>query len=428
MLGELLELRRLLQRRTLAPEQLRALQEEKLRAVIHHSYEHVPYYRDLFTSAGLRPRDIGTLEDLKHIPVTTKDHLRDAGIEQVTARNFDHRFFVRRRTGGSTGHPFTVYLTSAEARTRRLIAFRTILSIGLRPWDRLTVLGPQEAPRPRLHQRLGLYRRDEISPFLPPAEQVRRLQALRPTVLLAYPTLLMAVIREVEDRLSRVIRPRTLITAAESLDETTREHLREDLQAEIFNFYGAVEVGPIAADCPAHQGLHLDADHVILECPTENRTAESGGPCIVTALSGFAMPFIRYRLGDLCQMIEQECPCGSRFPLIAAPYGRDDDMITLPSGALLSPMALRILLRDCDWIRQYRVVQERVDHLLVQVAPRGHPPEGGLVALRERIEARLREPLHVEIQCVESLQDDTRKFRSFISHVSARSPSPPAPV
>lgn len=86
MIGEILELRALLHNRKLPAAELRALQERKLRAVLRHACNNVAYYRALFRSAGLSPKDIRTVEDLKYIPITTKEDLRAAGVNNITAK------------------------------------------------------------------------------------------------------------------------------------------------------------------------------------------------------------------------------------------------------------------------------------------------------------------------------------------------------
>ena len=140
MIAEILELRQLLPNRKLSADELAELQNRKLRAVIHHAYENVPYYRSLFSSVGLSPGDIFTVEDLKHVPVTTKDDLRTAGVERTTTKGLDLASCHTQDTSGTTGKPFTTYLTDSEARIQKNVAFRALLSIGIRPRDRLTVL------------------------------------------------------------------------------------------------------------------------------------------------------------------------------------------------------------------------------------------------------------------------------------------------
>lgn len=165
MIGEIMELRRLLKNRKLSSDELEDLQRRKLRAVIRNAYEKVPYYRSLFKSEGLSPEDIHTADDLKQVPITTKDDLRAAGVERIIAKDIKLSSCTSIPTSGTTGEPFTTHLTGSDLRTRRLIEFRTLLSVGFRQRDRLAVLGPEWPHRSRLHQRLGFYRSENINQF-----------------------------------------------------------------------------------------------------------------------------------------------------------------------------------------------------------------------------------------------------------------------
>lgn len=417
MISEVLEMGKLLSNCKLSPSALRVLQERKLRAVLRQAYDNVPYYRSLFSVGGLVPEDIRTVEDLKYIPITTKDDLRAAGVERTLAKGISLPSCSTFRSSGSTGKPFTVYFTPSEARRRRLLEFRTLLSMGVRPRDRLAILGPEEPYASRLHHRLGLYRTEVISLLLPTEEQIRLLQRLQPTVLWAYPTVLRALLQSIDYRLSEVICPRALITSAEVFDEVMKERLRADLNVEMFNFYAAAEVGRIAAECSAHEGLHVVADHVLLECLVGDKPPGGGAPGVVvlTCLDSFAMPFIRYRLGDICARLDKLCSCGSSFPLISPPQGRERDMLRLPSGKLLSPMGLHLVLEGLPKIEQFRFIQESVNHLVLQLVMQQHLPPHTRSQLQARLLAHLQEPVQVDIHLVDSIRDDARKFNTFIS-------------
>lgn len=419
MIGEILELLRLVRHRTLPPATLRALQERKLRAVIRHAYDKVPYYHTLFSSAGLSPEDIRTVEDLKYVPISAKEDLRAAGMDDCTAKGIDLSSCLKVRTSGSTGEPFTVCLAQNELRTRRLLDFRALLSAGFRPRDRLVILGPERANPVRLHYRLGLYRTEFIPPRLPLEEQIRRLQALQPTLFLVHPTALRALLHKVAYSLNALIRPRMLITAAEPCDEILKQRVRADLDVGMFNFYGAIEFGRIAAECPAHEGLHVSADHVLLECLKDDKPVDRGQPgvAVVTNLNAFAMPFIRYRLGDLCTFLTGNCPCGSTFPLIAPPLGREWDMLKLPSGKLLSPTGFSHVLRNLDGITQFRVIQERVDYIVLQLVPQKRLSAMVLSQLQAWLAEYLQEPVRVEVQYLDFIDEDVPKFKAFISRL-----------
>jgi len=422
MIGDALELRRLMNNRRLSSAELEAVRNRKLQGMVRHAYENVPYYQSLFKSFGLLPEEIRNVNDLQRIPITTKDDFRAAGLERIIAKGVDLAVCQVVRTSGTTGKPFAIHLTPRDLRVRQLIEFRTLLSIGFRPWDRLTVLGPAQPHAMRFHQRLGFYRSVNISPTLSWDDQIDLVRRDRPTILWAYPTVLKALLSRVNHRLDAVANPRLLITSAEVCADMLKTIIQHNSKIEIFNFYGANEFGRIAAECPAHEGLHVNEDHVILECVNSRNPAEPGdfGEAVVTSLNVLAQPFIRYRLGDVYKFTEKPCSCGSPFPLISPPLGRSDDVVKLPSGKIASLWPFTFLLRDMNGLEQYRIIQESVEHLVVQLAFYGDPNIDALVQLRSRFMELLGEPIRVDIQCVDGLGDETSKFRSFISKLSVQ--------
>jgi phenylacetate-CoA ligase len=425
MIGEALELRRLMNNRRLSPTELEAVRDRKLQAMIRHAYENVPYYRSLFQSVGLLPEDIRTVKDLQHIPITTKDDLRAAGVERITAKGIDLAACQVVHTSGTTGKPFAIHLTRRDLRARKLIEFRALLSIGFRPQDRLAVLGPAQPNAMRFHQRLGFYRSVNIPPTLSLDDQIDLLKLSRPTILWAYPTVLKALLCKVNYHLDTVVCPRMIITSAEVCDDMLKARIQGNLKIEMLNFYAANEVGRIAAECLAHEGLHVTEDHVILECVNSRHPAEPGvsGEAVVTSLNALAQPFIRYRLGDVYKFTEKPCSCGSPFPLISPPLGRLDDAVKLPSGKIVSLWPFTFLLRKLNRLEQYRIIQESAEHLVVELAFRGDPNDDALVQLRSRFMEHLGEPVRVDIQCVDGIRDETPKFRSFISKLPGKGSS-----
>jgi len=420
MIGEIIQFRKLIKNRQLSSDELRELQDRRLREVIQHAYKNVPYYHELFNTVGLSPEDISTVEDLKHIPITTKDNLRAAGVEKIIAKNVSLSSCTSVRTSGFTGKSFNICLTKEELRIRRLIEFRTLLSVGFKYEDRLAVLGPEHQHRTRFHQRLGFYRSCNISGLLSLDNQIKNLQKICPTVFWSYPTALWALLHSLDYRLSNFIHPRMLITSAEVFDNGLRKRVMSDLDAEIFNFYGALEVGRIAAECPAHEGLHVNADHVILECVKNEWTEKIGksGISVITALNADAMPFIRYELGDICKFVEKKCSCGLSFPLIEPPLGRNEKLITLPSGKMLSPNVVLFILRSFDEIGQFRLVQESYDRLVIQIVLQEVYPDQLLDKIRLQIMETLGEQIKLDIRVVDLIEEERLKFRNFISQIN----------
>jgi len=419
MIGEVLELRRLIKNRKLSRDELEALQNRRLREVIRHAYKNVPYYHELFNTVGLSPEGIRTVEDLKHIPITTKDNLKAAGLGKIMAKDVKVSACNKIFTSGSTGKPLTIYLNPSEVRTRRLVQFRELLSVGFRPLDRLALLGPEHLHSTRFYQRIGFYRNVNISPFLPMKDQIQSLKSIRPTVLWAYPTMLRSLLHKNDCRDANLDHLRVLITSGEVVNEGIREKIKSDLDIKMYNFYGALEIGRIADECSAQEGLHVNADHVILECLNDGRPVEYEIPGVVvlTTLNVSTMPFIRYRLGDICTLIEKTCSCGSSFPLIGPPRGREEDLVRLPSGRSLSPLAFMYIFSKISEIDQFRVIQENYDHFVIQIIFSRNPQDEKLLDLRRRIKDFLDESVRVDIKAVDVIPQEKLKYRSFISKI-----------
>ena len=425
MANRITELCRLLRNRYLPPDELRKLQESKLRAVIEHAYRNVPYYQTLFHSAGLAPQDVRTLEDLARVPITSKEALRAVGVEGALARGVDPSTCEVMRTSGSTGKPFASYHSHREATMQTMVGFRALLTAGVRPTDRLAGLRPRLQP-PSLMTRLGLYRSYRVSRSLVPEEQVRLLRMVQPTVLRIAPSRLRAILHVVDYRISEIARPRMLITSGEVLDEGLKTRVLADLDVDFFNFYVSTEFAELASDCPAHEGLHVNADQLIIECVDDDgQPVEPGQPgtVAVTNLCGYTMPFIRYCLGDICTPIGDRCSCGSSFPLISAPLGRQDDVLRLPSGKILSTTGLGLIMMKLDEVDQYRFIQESPARIVLQLVLRKHLGEDRLAQVRNQVLDYLREPLSLDVEILPQLPEEKTKFRIFVSRVPTPLPT-----
>lgn len=415
MISEALELAGLLHRRTWPRERLDALRGTKLRRLIHHAYENVPYYQRLMNSAGVKPEDIREPADLVRLPVTTKNDLRRAG-EDCLVRG--HRKLTVLHTSGHSGVPFEVRLTPAEYRTRRLREFRMLIGTGVRPRDRLTLLGPVRTRPARLHRLLGLYRMEVIPWDVPDEEQQRRLRLSKPDVLWVYPTTLQTILNRAGCGLSELARPRFLITSAQVMEPVFREQLLANMPGmEIVNIYGSAEVGRIAAECRARRGLHLEDDVLIVELLENGSPVEPGreGTVVVTALDQLAMPLIRYEQGDIGRLLTEPCGCGRQTPVMDPPIGRNADMITLPSGIKVSVLRLDVTLRHEMDLLQYRFVQERVDRIQAQLCYRSEPGPAKLAELKRQMEQATGGEIMVDIELVPEIKFEGVKFKVLVS-------------
>ena len=422
MIAELSALTQSLRTLRIGGEELRQVQDEKLRRVVSHAYEQVPFYRKRFEEAGLHPSQIQGLQDLDRIPITTKADLRAAGERARVRESLPLERCRRAYTSGSSGEPFAVLLDRRDLARRNAQHFRSMLSIGVGPRERLVHVGPIRWPAKRWTHRLGIWPREYVSPAWPPTRQLEELRRFAPDVLWTAPTRLRALWEAAGRDFRNLGQPRAVILGAECLDPAMTREMREQWGVEIFNFYGSVEFGRIARECTAHEGLHVDADLLHLELlPTQvTEGDQSLASTVVTQLEVNAMPLLRYDLGDLASWLTDEpCTCGSHFPRIQPPRGRNHRVVLLPSGRTLSSSIFSFLLREFTVLRRYRVVQETPGLFRILIDPL---PGAGAPPLAE-IEGRVLEALgeDVEVVCEEAAltEDAATKFVDFETRLEA---------
>jgi len=216
-----------------------------------------------------------------------------------------------------------------------------------------------------IQRRLGIYAQTCVSIFSSVDEQISLIAEAKPDVLDAYSGSLVLLAKEVERRGLKTIRPRIIFGTADLIDVVSRKFLERVFEAPFYDQFGCAEVDRSAWQCPEKLGYHMDVDSVITQFVDDEGSEVSAGErgeIAYTSLFNYAMPFIRYAVGDVGTPSDEECPCGRTFPLMKIVEGRRDSLLLLPDGRLLSPMTFRIAIsKFFEKIIQYRVVQKKLD-------------------------------------------------------------------
>jgi phenylacetate-CoA ligase len=344
-----------------------------------HAYERVPYYRKLFDRERLHPRHIRGVIDLDLIPISTKQDLLSRPAAQLVARGVDPGELLSVHTNGSTGEPFTVRRTWQEQGFNMLFRERCWWAFGLRLRDRVATVGrPRGADAKdtkllgRALQVIGIHPTLRLDGMQPPEDIVRRLAALQPQMLVAIPGMLCLVADHLISTGRQDIRPRILVTGGEVLTPLMRQRLHKAFGVEPLQTYACHEIPFMGWECGATGEMHTCDDAAIVEVIRGGRPAETGeeGEVVVTNLHAYAMPFLRYRLADVVTRGSERCACGQPFSTIRAIQGRMIDYFPLPDGRLVHPYEILSLVPRVDaWIRQYHLLQDRPDRIVMQVVP-----------------------------------------------------------
>ncbi len=415
-------LRSILRHRTVSRAEIENFQNQRLRRLVQHAYNNVPYYRRLFDRSKVHPNDIRAVADLSVIPVTAKKDLQALPPEEILARGVDHERLIEHKTSGSSGEPFVLWRTWIEERLLAMLWLRAVRDFGLRIRDKqakIVIVRPVP-PRNRqlasmLLQKLGAYRADRVDCLRPPEEILSALRDLRPDVLTGFPGVLTRMAEAAGSTDRRLVRPRLIFTGGEVLTQPMRDTISQSFGAPIFDFYGSHEFNLLAWPCKNGQEYHVCDDGMILEVVNKGRPVGAGerGEVVGTNLYSFAMPLIRFRLGDMVVKGGSMCSCGQPFSTLREIRGRMIDYFPLPSGRLLHPYEIVVPMQEkAKWIRQYQLVQEQVDSILLRIAPFRIPTTEELAVFESAMRALLEPSVAFRVSIVPELAVEANgKFR-----------------
>lgn len=360
-------------------EKIEAMQTAKLKKLVSHAYETVPLYRSLMKKRGLSPKDISSLEDIRKLPVMTKKDLRDGFPEKTTSRLVPRKKWLFDSTSGSTGSPFQFirdrnFSDYTLANTYRNYTW-TGMSIGNRT---ISLWGFHETALP-VKMLDAMMRRKYLSSFDVEAryrEYYQKIKKYRPYLIESYSSSVTHLAKLLKQDGLTDLKVPAVISSAETLYPENRRLIEEVFHTRVFNRYGSREFGNVAHECNKHQGLHINAESYIVEIVPETQktkgAAKGKGRLIVTNLTNFTMPFIRYDTEDYGVPSGKACPCGRGLPLLASIEGRITDFIRLPNGNEQSYLFFNYFFEQYGaYLSQFQVIQDKENHILINLVPTG---------------------------------------------------------
>jgi phenylacetate-CoA ligase len=416
-------------------DRLRKYQNKMLKRIVKYAYDNVPFFHEKFDELKIKPDDVRTVEDLEKLPIIRKDDIR-GNLDKLISREYDVSSLKMLKTSGSTGEPLCFYISGAEDEFRKAKHLRANIALGQRLRDRwVTITAPVHFNETtRLQRILGIYAPLSVSVFDDVATQFSCVEKLKPDVLDGYASSLLLLAKETGRRGSHTIAPRFMISGAEVIDVSSRRFIEDMFGAPLFDQYATAEFERLAWQCEEKGEYHIDADSVILEFVDENGEgvgSGESGEIICTSLFNYAMPFIRYALGDLGRSSqEKDCSCGRTFPLMKVVEGRANDVIVLPDGRVMSAVTFLAGIYQLSFykdIYKFRIIQKEVDRFKFLVKLRDCCCLDRGVAEKELREffSRLFNvdgEVDFELEFVDDIPlDKSGKFRVIISEVADRS-------
>ena len=409
----------------LPPEQVEALQWQKLQRLVRHCWEQVPYYRERWQPLGISaPDDIASPADYARLPALQKPEIR-ANFEKLIARDH-HEGLLYKATGGSTGEPLRFGYTRESYERRLAIMWRGYGWAGAHLGQRTaylwgTPMGTQDR-KDRLYH--AAFNRRMLNAFEMSEEQMAgfadALNRYRPETIVGYVSPLVRLAEWLIATGAHMHRPGRILGAAEALHENQRRILEEAFGCSVFNTYGCREFMLIAAECKCRSGLHVNADHLSVELdrPAPGCEADSPRDLIITDLHNYGMPLLRYANGDMASTGDVNCKCGMGLPLLASVNGRRLDMIRTREGRYLPGEFFPHLFKDFVKIRKFQVIQKSLDSILIKRVPADLFEVVDEMNIRREISKALDADTAIEIRYVDKIDlTESGKFRVTISEL-----------
>lgn len=406
-------------------EELRALQEKKLRVIVRHAYENVPFYHEKFKKSGIKPDDIKNLEDLQKIPITTKQEIRDNFPEKIVSKGVDIKKCWTPHTGGSTGIPLTVVYDDQAEDYEKAVALRPNLSCGQKIRDRwINITNPSHMMvNKKWFQHFGIFSPTHVSTFLDVQEQLAIIEKINPAVLSGFSSSLFILAKEIARTGNDKINPRIVFGDAELLDDEMRRFISSVFEVKMYDWFGCAELARTAWECSEHSGYHIDMEAVVMEFLRDEESVALGerGEIVYTGLYNYAMPFIRYTIGDVGIPSDEKCLCGRGLPLMKVVEGRRDDFIILGSGKMISPRFFSDLMKSIPGLDQYKIIQENIDKFMIQLVKGSDFSFSTTEKIEKDFIKVLGETANLKIEIKEEIpREPSGKLRKVISKVNIK--------
>ncbi len=374
----------MLQEQYLPPAQLTERQNKRLQNILQHAVIHSPYYRKLWEQHNITIEEQFDITRLATLPLLERENLQESWRE-ILCTNAANVF--KNATGGSTGNPVNFFQDENYAKWSEAHNLLFLSWLDIHPADRTAVIWGADRDLSNLSFGDKLYNRihriKQLNSFAMSDELleqfINEINRFRPVYIYGYASSLHLTARFINNTKPLTFTPKAVRSSAEMLYDFQRKEIERAFRTNVYNFYGSREINNLAAECPAHKGLHIFASGRIVEIVDDNgQPVPDGtvGNIVVTDLTNYSFPFIRYKIGDLAVKMPSDsvpCSCGRTYPRLERIEGRSTDIIVI-NGQYIHGEYFTHLFYGKPEIKQFQVVQETADSLLIRVVSTDENP------------------------------------------------------
>ncbi len=380
----------------LSEQELYDLQSRKLRLLVEHCYNNVPYYKRVFDDLGITPDDIQSREDLSKIPILTKQIIKE-NFDDLISIDAESRQMFDGSTGGSTGIPMRFKEDVNSWNSLRALNFRGWSWAGFQLGEKLFTLAGNSLVKKNTKGRKWLEKnlydrlimrneKHNCTDITPKALKgyYKAMMKYKPAALRGYASSLYFFAKYIEQNHLSICPIKAVFTTGEKLQPQYRYKIQQVFHAPVFDGYGASDGGVSAHECYMHEGLHIGEEHCIVEIVNnEGMVVPDGeiGHVVSTDLNNYVFPFLRYKVGDLAFIKSSLCSCGRKHRLLGEVIGREGRAIYNKQGRPFSSIVLdNMMFKDLDFhteecqrlyerMEQFQIRQDKKGDLTILIKP-----------------------------------------------------------
>jgi len=407
-------------------QELQQRQDDLLRSMVEHAYKNVPYYHALFKSHGISPSDVRDKNDLIHVPFLTKEKLV-RNLDSLVAERVSTNALRLVSTGGTTGTPISFY---RDKRSEYLVDgnnWRFFGYCGYRVGQRIAKLWGNENDLLR-----SLNMRGKLKAFMDNEsnlnfydlcddrliEYVQLIRRKKPRFWKGFSSALYHFVRYLKRNGMDVPLPEAVIITSDTIEKHQKKELDHFFGQHVFNEYGCREFSILGFECNAHAGIHVGMENYVVEIIRDNEK-EAYGEVVVTSLTNWGMPFIRYKLGDLSKFVDGRCSCGRSLPRLETIKGRVADFVVTKSGKLIYGDFFAHLFYGSKGIEHYQVMQTEIGRVTIYLQKNEFFSDGEIRSFMVTLKHMTGDDLLAEMELVPIIErHPSGKRRSVISEIS----------
>jgi len=398
-------------------QELLDYQWEQLRTLLEYAYANCPYYTDLFNRLSLTPASFKTPDDISQLPILTRDDIYEHR-RHLISRQYQPENLFKFYTGGTTGQQASMYLNQESFNKKLAIAWRFEQWMGKEIPDKMVYFWPasmdiverksfKAAFKQRYIMRQVVFHAGGDNPSL-----MRKFYddfvAFKPKFIKAFPSSLYCFAEYLEREQLSIPSIKGIMSTGEVLYPQQRAKFESVFQTHVFDMYGSREVGNTSGECEHHTGLHIASEISYVEYITDNRPANIGeeGSIIITDLTNFGMPIIRYQINDYGIPVSETCSCGRNLPLMSSTKGRLEDYFWGPDGTKYNGNVLGFHISTAEdnvEIGQIQFIQKSLTHFHVRITNRPEPTPEVFSYIKNKMREIIDPGLEITIEVVDNI-------------------------